>query len=45
MKFLERLDRIVRPIALPNLTLIIIAGQALMWLGSSGDPQLIERTC
>ncbi len=43
MKFLERLDRIVRPIALPNLTLIIIAGQALMWLGSSGDPQLIER--
>lgn len=43
MKFLERLDRIVRPIAVPNLTVIIIAGQVLMLFASAGNPQLLSR--
>jgi hypothetical protein len=43
MKFLERLDRVVRPIAIPNLTLLIIAGQVLMRLAASGDPTLLSR--
>jgi len=43
MKFLELLDRIVRPIAIPNLTQIIIAGQALMFLAGTGDAGLLGR--
>ena len=42
MKFLERLDRLVRPIAIPNLTLIIIAGQAMMFLAGTGNPGVLE---
>ncbi len=40
---LERLDRIVRPIAVPNLTLFIIGGQLLMFLASLNDNTLIAR--
>jgi hypothetical protein len=43
IKFLDRLDRIVRPIAVPNLTAVIIAGQALMLLAGKADPQLLSR--
>ena len=38
---LERLDRIVRPIAVPNLTMFIIGGQLLMFLASLNDPTLL----
>ena len=44
MKFLERLDRIVRPIAIPNVTLVIIIGQVFMLLGSSADETLLGRS-
>ena len=43
MKLLERLDRIVRPIAIPNLTLVLIAGQALMFLGGKGNKETLSR--
>ncbi len=43
MKFLERLDRLVRPIAIPNLTQIIIAGQAMLFLGVMADPTMVDR--
>lgn len=43
MRFLELLDRVVRPIAIPNLTQIIIAGQALMFLAGMGDAGLLGR--
>ncbi len=38
---LDRLDRIVRPIAVPNLTMFIIGGQLLMFLASLNDPTLL----
>ena len=44
MKFLNFLDRIVRPIAIPNLTLLIIAGQVLFFIAGTADNTLIERT-
>jgi hypothetical protein len=43
MKFLELLDRVVRPIAIPNLTQIIIAGQAMLFLASLSDPTMVTR--
>lgn len=43
MKLLDRLDRVVRPIAIPNLTILLIAGQGLMFLGTAGDPALRDR--
>ncbi len=43
MKFLERLDRMVRPIAIPNLTMVLIAGQVLVFLGTSGDRAMLDR--
>lgn len=43
MKLLERLDRIVRPIAIPNLTMVLIAGQGLVFLGTVGDPAMRSR--
>ena len=42
-KLLERLDRIVRPIAIPNLTVVIIVGQVLMALASAGNPAALSR--
>ncbi len=35
MKLLERLDRMVRPIAIPNLTMVLIAGQGLTFLATA----------
>lgn len=43
MKLLERLDRLVRPIAIPNLTMIIIIGQVMMAVVSITDPQMLGR--
>jgi hypothetical protein len=43
MKLFERLDRWVRPIAIPNLTMAIIVGQVLMFLACAATPGLIER--
>ncbi len=43
MKFLERLDRLVRPIAIPNLTVAIIIGQVLMFIANAANPGLLER--
>ncbi len=44
MKLLDRLDRMVRPIAIPNLTVLLIAGQVLMLLAGNGKPELLERS-
>ncbi len=43
MKFLDALDRIVRPIAIPNLTQIIIGGQVIFFLVGMTDQSLVER--
>lgn len=43
MKLLDRLDRLVRPIAIPNLTMLLIAGQGIVFLASAGDPAMRER--
>jgi len=43
MKSLDRFDRLVRPFAIPNLTQIIIAGQALMFLARMADPGMLDR--
>lgn len=40
MKFLDHLDRIVRPVAIPNLTEILVAGQAATFLLVMFDPNL-----
>lgn len=43
MKFLDRLDRIVRPIAIPNLTVIIIIGQVMMTIVGGANNQMLGR--
>ncbi|MDG2224223.1 MAG: hypothetical protein P8L85_22770 [Rubripirellula sp.] len=45
MKFLDRLDRIVRPIAIPNLTQVLIAGQVIVLVASllDGNAKMLER--
>ena len=43
MKFFERLDRLVRPIVIPNLTMVIIIGQVLLFIASAANPGLTER--
>lgn len=43
MKFLDRLDRLVRPIAIPNLTVAIIVGQVFLFIAGAGNPGLNER--
>lgn len=43
MKPLEILDRIVRPIAIPNLTIILVVGQAAMFALSYVEPELVGR--
>lgn len=40
MKLLERLDRIVRPIAIPNLTQVLIAGQVVLFVADLVDRNL-----
>ena len=40
MKFLDRIDAIVRPIAVPNLTVILIIGQAALFLMQLSDPAI-----
>lgn len=44
MKLLDRLDRIVRPIAIPNLTEILLFGQVAMLFAQFADPALAERS-
>lgn len=43
MKLLERLDRVVRPIAIPNLTMVIIIGQVVLFIADAANPGLLER--
>lgn len=44
MKLLEKLDRIVRPIAIPNLTEVLVFGQVGMMLAFFLRPELFERS-
>jgi len=43
MKLLDRLDRLVRPVAIPNLTQILIAGQVFLFVAFLADNTLIQR--
>jgi len=43
MKLFDRLDRVVRPIVIPNLTMVIIVMQVIVFLASAGDPKLLDR--
>lgn len=43
MAYLERIDRIFRPLAIPNLTNILVIGQAAMYLLSLDDQTLATR--
>ena len=43
MKYLDFLDRLVRPIAIPNLTQLLIAGQVLMFLAAMTKPAVIGQ--
>ena len=43
MKLLDRLDRIVRPVVIPNLTVVIIVLQVVVFLFASGDAGLLKR--
>jgi ribosomal protein S27AE len=42
VKFLDRLDRIVAPIAIPNPTVVLVVSQLVFWLASLLKPQLAE---
>ncbi|MDA8744231.1 hypothetical protein N9N28_06320 [Rubripirellula amarantea] len=43
MKLLEKLDRIVRPVAIPNLTEILVIGQVATFLLTLLEPGFTER--
>lgn len=43
MSLLDRIDRVVRPIAIPNITMILVACQFIFWVFSLMDPTMIER--
>lgn len=42
-KFLRPLDRIVRPIAIPNLPILLVAFQGFVYLGCLANPLFAER--
>ncbi|MFT5324541.1 MAG: hypothetical protein ACI8P0_002403 [Planctomycetaceae bacterium] len=43
MRLLDRLERKLRPYAVPNVTMIIIMGQVLAYILSKSNPQILER--
>lgn len=43
MKLLDRIDRIVRPITIPNLTALMVGCQFVFWVLSLVDPTMVER--
>lgn len=43
MSYLDRIDRVFRPLAIPNLTNILVFGQAAMFLLTMTDPRLADR--
>ena len=43
MSYLDRIDRVFRPFAIPNLTNILVFGQAAMYLMSLNDPTIAPR--
>jgi len=40
MRLMQRLERVLRPFAIPNLALYLIAGQAIGWLLLQNQPEL-----
>lgn len=44
MKLLERLDRLVRPIAIPNLTMVIIILQVVVFFAGAGEDLANENS-
>ncbi|QDT05981.1 hypothetical protein K227x_43880 [Rubripirellula lacrimiformis] len=43
MNLLDRIDRIVRPIAIPNLTALLVGCQFVFWIFSLVDPTMVGR--
>lgn len=43
MKVFDRLDRLIRPIVIPNLTMVVIVTQVVVFFAGSRDPQLLTR--
>lgn len=43
MRLLDRLERKLRPYAVPNVTMIIIMGQVLAYILSQSNPLILER--
>lgn len=43
MRLLDRLERKLRPYAVPNLTMIIIMGQVLAYILGQGNPRIYEQ--
>jgi hypothetical protein len=40
---LDKLERLIRPVAIPNLTLILVAGQTIFFLALVSKPELYEQ--
>jgi hypothetical protein len=43
MRLLEKLERWLRPVAVPNLTLVLIVGQVLLFVLIGARPEVLER--
>lgn len=43
MRLLDRLERKFRPYAVPNVTMIIIMGQVLLYILSRANPRMLDR--
>jgi hypothetical protein len=43
MRLLDRLERKLRPYAVPNLTIVIIIGQALVYMLGQSNPRFLDR--
>lgn len=42
--YLERIDRVFRPLAIPNLTAVLVGGQLIAFVLAFIEPQLFERS-
>jgi membrane associated rhomboid family serine protease len=42
-QFLDKLERLIRPVAIPNLTVILVAGQTIFFLVLVSRPELFEQ--
>lgn len=43
MRWLDKLEKWFRPIALPGVTIYLIVGQALVWMAARGNPEVLRN--